>query len=198
MKYFLGSAAFLILALLSTGDIFLLVGLGIVSLPIILLLQWLTLAICKRIKGISKYSRYASLIPSIAFSAWIVATMSIWAQPNQVFKVVLGQSIPSSVKKFYYTEEAWTDYMAQLYFEISPEELEGILREHDFRKTGLSRNERIDFGEMEWITESLQPILNPIRYRYDISENSEGRGGGFCDLYTNAEHNRAYVFYAVD
>ncbi len=199
MKYFIASTFIFLLALLSIGDGFIFVMACIAILPCILLVQCLTLFISKRLKVRRQHAGFVSLLPSVAVSVWILATMSLWVQPNQAFKLVFGDGMPSSVKNFHFTEEAWTDYSTQFYFDISPPDLKRILRPKNFQETTWSTtSERVNFDEMKWISVPLEPIANPICYMYEIPGDSEGEGAGFCELYTNHEHNRVYLLYAVD
>ncbi len=110
----------------------------------------------------------------------------------------MGTDKPSCVKELYAFEDTWTDYTAQVYCKISPNELKKII--HDLK---LEREEKPHYIEEKSLKETMikeicdqPPIKNLIIYSYQ-----KIKGEQFIysrTLYTNKAYNRVFITYMAD
>ncbi|MBK1880208.1 hypothetical protein [Pelagicoccus mobilis] len=186
------------LALLSTADFFVVMLLGAVSIPAVVIVQLIIEFLARKITGKKETNRLYSIVPAVVASVAIILKLSIWVQPYELFNLVMGEDMPSSVEDFTFVEDAWTDYSVRFHCKISPEDLDELLEGNKFTKD--TTYERLSIirqpVEISINDEEIDPIITPTVYSYTIP--NENGNDGWCSLTTNIERNRIYVVYSVD
>lgn len=197
-KYIAISIVLAMLGLISSADGIIIFFGAFLVVPFIMLFQIIFHSLFRVLKFDEKICRKASLLPAIFFLVFSYFHLSVFNAASNAFKVAMKTKKPDSVKELYAWEDSWTDYIAEIYCEIEPEDLKAIINKSRFTRLNMAKfKDKMDLSDT-MITQihNKPPLKNLVVYRSEVR-----RGGEFisrCTIYTNKDHNRILVKYGAN
>jgi len=199
IKYIIIGTIITLLGMLSSGDGIIIVLGSMIIIPFIMVVQLAVYSLCKLLRFNKQISYYSSLVPSIAFSIFALLNLSVFFQATNIFETVMQSDKPDSVTELYAWEESWTDYMAELYCEISPEDLKKLIKDLGVKQDSSSakfyKEISLKDSRMEAVRKKA-PIKDLVVYSSSVDDENDWVM--HLTIYTNKEHNRVFAMYGVN
>ncbi|WP_395739872.1 hypothetical protein [Prosthecobacter sp.] len=175
-----------------------------VVLPVVLGCQWLVRRVMVSLRYSVWFRRTVMLVPALVVAlglGFVADFMNISTKapfvstnPRAAVSLALAGHVPEGLRELRVSEDAWTDYVAKIYFECDPASLRGILEKMPFKQAEYGP-ETFSFRQTPFADlHAREDVTEVVMYwRMDLGEET-----GHCVVYTDKAFSFAYVEYAAN